>query len=227
MPTIERFVVYQTGAPIALKDAVGSRATATEYGTVTLDEVSALAFSTGDVKFSIANVAPSGWLLMNDDTIGSANSGASFANAQAEDLFTLLYDNVSDTYSPLLTSAGGATTRGAQGTAAQAWDADCRITLTRILGRVLGAAGSGSGLTARFLGEFIGAETETPTLAKTASHQHSGDTGGIIQFPGTGVVLSQVAPTINVRSGMTSLVGSGTALNIIQPTVFLTAMIKL
>jgi hypothetical protein len=41
-------------------------------------------FSTGDAKITLKTTADPGWLIMNDGTIGSASSGATYQNANAQ-----------------------------------------------------------------------------------------------------------------------------------------------
>ena len=94
-------------------------------------------FSTGDAKITLKTTADPGWLIMNDGTIGSDTSGATYQNANAQALFILLFNNVDDTAAPLFTSAGAGTTRAAQANAATAWLNNCRMSLTKQLGRVL------------------------------------------------------------------------------------------
>ncbi|RZN09637.1 hypothetical protein CWO91_16545 [Bradyrhizobium genosp. SA-3] len=123
--------------------------------------------TTGDGRLTLKTTADTGWVMMNDGTIGSASSGASTrANADCQALFTLLYNNITDANAPVLTSAGSATTRASQGTASAAWTANCRITLTKQLGRAIIIAGSGSGLTARALGVNGGEETHALTATE-------------------------------------------------------------
>lgn len=119
------------------------------------------------VMFTILAIAPSGWLLFADQTIGNAGSGSTFANVAALNVFTALYDNFTDAVCPVTTSAGGATTRATQGTATNAWNVGlCRMAMPRTLGRALAVAGSGSGLTARSQGIYLGAETHTLVAAE-------------------------------------------------------------
>lgn len=133
--------------------------------------VTATAFSTGDVKGTFKTTADSTWVLMNDGTIGDASSAATTrANADCEDLFKLLWDNISDTYCPV---SGG---RGASSSID--WAAHKRIALPKVLGRVLGSAGAGSGLTSRALGQTAGAETVTLVEANLPAHTHGVGTLG-------------------------------------------------
>jgi hypothetical protein len=119
------------------------------------------------VVFTVLTIAPSGWLLFADQTIGNAGSGSTFANVEALNVFTALYNNFADAVCPVATSAGGATTRAAQGTAANAWSVGlCRMAMPLTLGRALAVAGSGSGLTARSQGIYLGAETHTLLAAE-------------------------------------------------------------
>lgn len=220
--------------------------------TATLAATVANNFSTGDVKFTFKTVADSGWILFNDGTIGSATSGASTASAACQALFLLLFAGVSDANAPIFTSAGAGTTRGAQGTAAAAWAANCRMSLTKTLGRALGIAGAGSGLTSRALGDTLGSETNTiaqanlPNISLTTNitdptHHHTINGLGTVSVQnGTGASQGNllttsggVAAPLNTTdnatgiSAATPLGGSGTALNNMQPTSFLNAMVKL
>jgi hypothetical protein len=45
--------------------------------------------------------------VRNDHTIGSALSGATYANADAQCLYTLLWNNVTNTYAPVTGGRGG------------------------------------------------------------------------------------------------------------------------
>ena len=99
--------------------------------------------STGDAKLTLKSVADSGWLLMNDGTIGDASSGATFANVTAQALFALIWTNVTATWAPIFTSAGAPTTRGSS--AAADWAAHSRLSLTAQLGRAICISGAGAG----------------------------------------------------------------------------------
>ena len=178
------------------------------------------AFTTGDVKLTFKTVADIGWVMMNDGTIGSASSsGTTRANADCQNLFTLLWNNISNANCPV--SSG----RGAS--AAADWSANKTIALPKALGRALAIAGSGAGLTTRNLGDTTGEETHTLTQAEMPSHSHSYTApmsagqdlapwacpGGYAGSTGT--------------SSTTGGAGSGGAHNNMQPTSFLNVMIKL
>jgi microcystin-dependent protein len=195
--------------------------------------------TTGDVKFSLKNVADPGWVLMNDGSIGDASSGATtLASVLTKPLFTLIYNNIVDTWAPLQTSGGGATTRGAQGSAATAYAAHCRIVLPPMLGRALAIAGAGSGLTARALGQSLGEENHQLTTTEMPIHNHSASdsghahsvpigltlagNGGPANAPGSGTTTG--TGFANVSIGNTG--GNGFHNNM-QPSSFLTAMVAL
>jgi hypothetical protein len=204
------------------------------------------AWSTGDVKSTIKTVADTGWLMMNDGTIGNVSSGANFAGTPAQVLYALLWNNVTNTYAPV---TGG---RGAN--AAADWAANKPIALLAVLGRALGFAGAGSGLTSRALGQTAGVETQPiaqanlpnvtlPATSLTGATTlslalNSDNTSGAVGAVGSNILIGGAHTSVqtNLDGGSTAattiggnvpLGGSGTALNIMQPTVFLNVMIKL
>ena len=210
----------------------------------------ALLPTTGDLKPTHKAAADAGWILWSDGTIGDASSSSSIrANADTNALFTLYYNSYNDARCPLLTSGGGATTRAAQGTAAAAFAAHCRMTLPKGSGRSLALAGAGSGLTSRTLGDSAGAETETQTIAKMAAHTHTItdpththnlgqnvtiDGGSIAIDPGATanvqlLGIGDISVTQSASTGITATAsaGSGTALNILDPSIYINVMIKL
>jgi microcystin-dependent protein len=176
------------------------------------------AFSTGDVKLTFKATADSGWVMMNDGTIGNASSAATArANADCQNLFTLLWSNIADTYCSV---SGG---RGASAFAD--WTANKTIQLPRALGRALAVAGAGSGLTSYALGQTTGENTHTLTQAEMPSHSHSVGSGG-----GSKGVGTWCGPTCALPVGVgetTGATGGGGSHNNMQPTSFLNVMIKL
>lgn len=208
--------------------------------------------TTGDAKITLKTTADSGWVLMDDGTIGDASSGASTrANADTEDLFELLWNNVSNTY---------AAVSGGRGASAQAdFDAHKTITLTKQLGRAIAVAGTGSGLTARALGASLGEEDHQLTEAELAAHTHDEGTlatasGGSHTHTANFIAAGgggnygidvggnnddspgNISDTFTVNSGGshthtmsgdTGSAGSDTAHNNMQPTTFWNVMIKL
>jgi len=206
-------------------------------------------FTTGDVKLTIKTVADVGWVLMNDGTIGNAASGGTTrANADTVDLFTLLWNNTADAQCAVSTGRGAS--------AAADYAANKTIALPKALGRALAIYGTGSGLSARVMAQIVGAESRTiaqanlpasglsiPSLSVSGSANliRGGSDGGgannVLEITGLdtdGVGQSTVAiPSSNITitgttgGGTTGNMGSGTALDVMNPMVFLNVMIKL
>jgi len=94
-------------------------------------------FSTGDVKISLKTVADTGWVLMNDLTIGDASSGATGrANADTSALFALLWANIADQWAPVSTGRGAS--------AVADFAAHKTLALPKTLGRALAGYGVGT-----------------------------------------------------------------------------------
>ena len=208
------------------------------------------AFSTGDVKLTLKTSADPGWIMMNDQTIGSVSSAAAFASADAQALYELIWTNVSDTYAPV--------TGGRGGTASSDFGAGKPMRLTKVLGRALAAAGSGSGLSSRVLGATVGEEANVLTTANLIEHDHTvflhdpGHTHASNAITGGGVGtnnpggVSPVGTPATISSATTGITiwsnGAGTGtqnrvgktgsadptpMNNMQPTAFLNVMLKL
>ena len=175
---------------------------------------------TGQVRPSYDLSAPLGWVLMNDGSIGSAASGGTTrANVDTFPLYNFLYTNVSDTWAPV--------SGGRSGSAVTDFLANKTLTLPRALGRAMAEAGSGVGLTARALGQFLGEETHTQTIAEMPSHNHPPQSGSFDVMIGAGGSSNFVAGTQNTVQATTGNTGGGTPFNVMQPTTFMNFIIKL
>jgi microcystin-dependent protein len=229
-----------SAADTMVKTAVGANGTVLTADSTATGGVSwnAVGFTTGDVKLTLKTSADSGWVLMNDGTIGNAVSGATTrANADTETLYTLLWNNTADAQCAVSTGRGA--------NAAADFAAAKTLALPKALGRALATYGSGSGLTARALALATGTETHALTTAELASHSHGvtdpghvhsydklpDGTGEGIQGVGAAVAPHRNYSTQNVASNTTGITiqnaGSGNAHNNMQPTLFLNVMIKL
>jgi microcystin-dependent protein len=195
---------------------------------------------TGTGRLTLQTTPASTWIMADDGTIGDASSGATTrANADTSALYSLLWTNVSDTYAPV---TGG---RGAS--AAADFAAHKKIALTRVLGRALAIAGSGSALTARTLGQYLGEETHLQDATELVSHTHtasvtdpthihsvafalnSGVAGGVPNVPTTNNA-NATTPTAAASTGISvsnSSTGGGVAFNVMQPTSLWNLEIKL
>jgi hypothetical protein len=201
-------------------------------------------FTTGDVKFSIRSTALAGWVIFNDGTIGSALSiGTTRANADTRALFELLWNTFSDALAPV---SGG---RGLNATVD--FDSNKTIKLLTKLGRALAFSGAGAGLTARTPGQILGAQTKVITQANlpsvnlvstnltansvVANAVNNVRYGGAFNDTATagGNRAFAANPTVDTISvdttvgGNVPLGGSDTALDIMNPTFYLNAFIKL
>lgn len=140
-------------------DAATARATLGLVIGVDVAPAAATGFFTGVIQPYVGDTAPAGWLLLNGDTIGSALSGATQADAANEDLFKLYWNSMLDAQAPVSTG---------RGVSAQAdWDADKTLTIPDARGRQLIGSGAGAGLTARVHGAIGGLEDAT-----LVTHQH-------------------------------------------------------
>jgi hypothetical protein len=211
-----------------------------------------LSWTTGDAKLTYKTTADTAWILLDDGSIGDANSSATTrANADTSALFVLLYNAV-----PALVvqnSAGTPVSRGAS--AAADFAAHRRLLIPKALGRDLVIAGTGSGLTSRLLGSTFGVESTTlnstyiPSLTSTANNNISmtvTTTGSVMKNApatpvtqtGTGVgydlggntpsfgTITSTGTTSNAIS-VTYTNASPTAVPAVQPGTALNIMVKL
>jgi hypothetical protein len=198
------------------------------------------AFTTGDIKLTLATIAETGWLVMNNGTIGNPSSGAGTAAFNTFELFSLLWTNV--------TSQTGGTNGGGTGfaqlydsagsplasvtTLLADWNANKRIGLTKTLGRVLGGIGN-NGVNTYTLGENAGLDSSTEVI----THVHgAGSLEAIIPTFPAGAGTSQIAgtnssPATDVTVGITGSTaapaGAVSAMSIVQASVYYNVMIKL
>lgn len=184
---------------------------------------------TGDIRVSLSPTAPQGWVAMADGFIGEdgsiATSSVNRGNKDTFQLYSTIYTGVSDTYAPV---TGGRTAPGNTMTAAIAdFVAGKTMQLPLSLGRALAGAGSGSGLTARTLGQNVGAETIS--IAAMPAHNHPGST--VLTYTATGTTNAPGAS--NSTTGPATYAvsvasqGGSAADGNMPPTSFMNIFIKL
>src|SRR5579883_357840 len=204
-------------------------------------------YSAGDMKPTLKYVADAGWLMIDDSTIGNVNSGATYANANAQALYTLLWNS----YSQPSGNSVFPVTGGLGASASGDWAAQKPLLLGPFRGRVIGAASptgmAGTGTSARWSGATVGEETHTlsvselpvvtpianqvnlgtlNTTSKEADFPASEFTGGsgggpyAISSNPAQVTIPPFTPTIQPFGG-------GGSHNNMQPTIFVNWMIKL
>jgi microcystin-dependent protein len=184
------------------------------------------------------SAAPSGWVLAAGGTIGSAASGGTTrANDDTATLFAILWALDATLY-PILTSAGGASSRGAS--AAADFAANKRMTLPDLRGRVVAgkdnAGGSAasrlttakSGVDGVTLGASGGVEEHTLTSTQIPSHSHAihfknaGTAGS-----GSGLMRSNAGADDGASQSFADSTGGGAAHPNAQPTLVANPIIKL
>lgn len=179
---------------------------------------------TGDIKPSFLGSSPQGWIALNDGSIGSVASAATTrANIDTFFLFKTIWDAVSNTYAPTQDNTGTPVARGASAVADFA--ADRRIVLPRSLGRVLGGAGAGSGLTARSDGEWLGAETHLIDANELPAHTHAAPPGNFITGVVGGIFGVGALGSLAAATGVNTTLAN--PMTIMQPTLFANMFIKL
>lgn len=177
---------------------------------------------TGAIQVGYLTSAPLGWVAMNDGSIGNTGSGATLrANQDTFQLYKTVYDSVVNTWAPV---SGGRT-----GNATNDFIAGKTLTLPRALGRALAESGTGAGLTARALGEYLGEESHTLTILEMPNHNHPNSTNRS-SSTGAGGSSTNYGSFNGVNQNFTIDVasqGGGQAHNIMQPTSFMNFYIKL
>jgi len=161
------------------------------------------------------------WVYLSLDsvrTIGNASSGAHIAASWTQTLFLHIWLQYSNILCPILNASGTATTRG--NAAFEDFNAGKRLTLPDYRGRVIGIAGTGSGLTLRDKNTTVGTETHSLQLAEMPAHAHATAFVGGTAISGTALLTSSTSRGTTAPGPETASAGSGAAHNNMQPTVF-------
>jgi hypothetical protein len=182
----------------------------------------ATSFTTGDVKATY-KLGQTGWITMNDLTIGNSQSLAYFASEVAKNLYVLLYEQIPDIWCPV---EGGRT-----GNALNDFNIGKAMFLPRVLGRALCSAGRyEGGAENRAVGEYLGAETHTLTVAELAAHSHTLKLQKFGDLSPSGThngYRGSVPSNTQEYPGLALPKGDNHAHNNMQPSMFLNFLIKL
>lgn len=143
------------------------------------------AWTTGDVKTTIKTVADIGWLVMDDNTIGSPLSGATHEGFSYFPLFDMIWNNVgTNLYAQIFDNAGLISTYGASSEAD--WQENKRLSLTKALGRILsGSAPTGVSFQKYFTSASVNVNPTNTIILNDTSPVY---TGTIVQFQTTGTL---------------------------------------
>ncbi len=138
MPLAETFNINFTKPSIYLSEEVPTN----DFSTY--DEIDSIINSprTGDIRMSMNDFAPFGWVPMNNGTIGNANSNAtSRANSDTFPLYNLIWNkmNLHQTYAPMYNNTGS---NVAYTDPVVDFNAGNHISLTKQLGSVLAGTSS-------------------------------------------------------------------------------------
>jgi microcystin-dependent protein len=198
---------------------------------------------TGDVVWSYC-ASKTGFVLLSGGTIGSVASSATLrANADTETLYTLLWNQTTNTELVIQDSSGSNTTRGAS--AAADFAANKRLPVPDWRGRAAAGrddmggtsanrlTGLSGGLNGDTLAATGGTESHTLTISEMPAHDH--DTGVFTGSQANNAFKDGVSATVQTfatastttGAGSTDDVGGGTAHNNVQPTIIANAFIKL
>lgn len=180
-----------------------------------------IAMPTGVVADYFGSTAPTGWLLCTGGTIGSGSSGGTLrANADTEDLYTLLWNSIANAELAIQDSSGTPTSRGVS--AAADFAANKRLPVPDLRGRIGVGKDNMGGSSANVitdteadtLADTGGEEDHTLTASEMPSHTHT-----VTIYPGTGgaAVPMQTSQGGSSNTATTSSAGSGSAHNNVQP----------
>lgn len=179
------------------------------------------AFSTtvvpaGTVQAYIGTTAPSGWLFLNGDTLGSAGSTATQSSDDYQTLYELLWNSFAQTEAEVLDGGRGASANAD-------WTANKRITLPDATGRaIFGKEASATRLTSAVSldGGVLGKAGGDQNMP---SHTHPlpGNTGRALPSGGSDTSVEIGGGVV----GNTNSAGTGTAGNV-PPAIILNWIIK-
>jgi len=187
-------------------------------------------FTTGYVALTYNTTAPSGWVDLDDGTIGDSGSGATTrANADTFDLFEMLWDNVSSPTANAFCAVSG----GLGASALADFSAGKQLTLPYYKGRAIAGFGTAAGFSyAPVLGAYDGEPDHLLIEAEMPLHDHECPIEqsnppwgrGTATYSNLGGLPGGVSTT---TADLTNTTGGTNAHNNIQPTTHVNTIIKL
>jgi hypothetical protein len=174
------------------------------------------AVPTGAFMQFMLTSAPTGWVAGDGSTIGNVGSGATLASTSALALFTAWWTAYTNTQLPILTSAGGASTRGAS--AAADWAALKRLTVFDVTGRFIRNANGGTVVNGTKYAESIGPHSH-PTATNVVSVPGSGS--------GFGYTYNNVGTGAPVNPGINTGTNNGAGTETIPVNIGMLGCFKL
>ncbi len=202
----------QVGTP-SLTDFIYQTFNQTAH-SVLAELISAHLPKTGDWKASESPDAATGWIVVDSDTQSIGKTTGGFVGEEVRNLYKLwwIYDN---TVHPM--------SGGTRGTSADAdFDAGKLLLVGPKIGRVLGWAGQGVGLTLRTPGNATGDEVVNLTGDQNGPHTHTYNTKGLLSLSDDGIDSWKGDMTEDTGSS-----GTGADHENMQPSIFFHAHIKL
>jgi len=171
---------------------------------------------TGEIIQTMNPVIPTGWILYQNYTIGSSASGAVYANANAQDLYEMFWDNYSDVICPV---TGG---RGAS--ASDDFNANKPLLMPAVDDRAFVNTGSYTP------GETFGENEVTLTSNQMPIHSHAPPNSRrwihVVGGSGTGFATTSGVQE-NLDSTDTATAGGGLPHENRQPSIAIITRIKL
>jgi hypothetical protein len=175
--TADYRIVVHTASDQLIRTIEGLQGAASEAGVV-VGGATTYALTTGDIKWNLDSAEITGFVKLNGQTIGNAGSAAYYADDLLADLFTYLWNRVSNTYAPV-SGGRGANAAADFGAGKQMTLPDARFRdfrgLSGMGNSVVAAAANYGGASAP--GFTGGSDSKTIATGNLPAHTHTGTTG--------------------------------------------------
>jgi len=222
---------------------LGQMAPIVDYATFDMINAISDTARTGDIRTSLNNFTPYGWVIMNDGTIGNAGSVSAFTSRANVDTFPL-FDLIWNTFqgnqglAPMLApgSVGPIITYGASSVAD--FTANNQILLTRTAGRLLAAVGTPTGNSVPVtggsntgtnwaIGQTTGNERHTQAPNEVGAHVHPAASGNFYTNAATSLIAAGANFNISAQAVTGTNAPNSVPFNVQQPVVYLNVFVKL